>query len=184
MGADMSSMLEALSDEIVTYPDPRLRQPSKEIEVFDESTRELAERMLEIMKADQGVGLAGPQVGVGYRIFVCNPTGDPQDDCVMINPELTDLLGAVEGEEGCLSLPEVRVLVKRARKCTIKAQDVTGKHFEMVGEDLIARIWQHENDHLDGRLLVDRMNPTDKIANKRIVAKLEADYKAGNGIRK
>ncbi|NLX13594.1 MAG: peptide deformylase [Phycisphaerales bacterium] len=166
-----------LSEEIVCYPDQRLRTPCAPIEDFDDSVAALSERMLAIMKSGNGVGLAGPQVGVCRRIFVCNPTGRPEDDRVYINPELHDLVGAVEAEEGCLSLPEIRAVVHRARKCRIQAVDVNGQPVEQVGQDLIARIWQHEIDHLGGRLIIDRMDATDRIANKKLLAQLEAQFK-------
>ena len=166
-----------LPERMVCYPDPRLREACAPIEDFDDSVAALAERMLQIMKTGDGVGLAGPQVGVCRRIFVCNPTGRPEDDRVYINPELLDLVGTVEAEEGCLSLPEIRAVIHRARKGRIRAVDVNGEPFEHDGQDLIARIWQHENDHLGGRLIIDRMDATDRIANKKQLAYLEAQFK-------
>jgi peptide deformylase len=173
---------EILPNTIVRYPDPRLRTRCEPIETFDGELAGLARRMLEIMKKGDGVGLAGPQVGVCRRIFVCNPTGKPEDDQVFVNPELSDLTGSEEGDEGCLSLPEVRVRVRRARRCRMKAFDLNGQPIDRLGEDLVARIWQHETDHLDGGLIIDRMDGTDKIANKKLLAQLEADYqKTRNG---
>lgn len=169
-------LIDQMPNSITCYPAPVLREKCLPIEQFDDSVATLARQMLEIMKQGHGVGLAGPQVGINRRIFVCNATGEPDDDLVFINPELGDLYGAVEGEEGCLSLPDVRVMVRRARKCAIKACDVTGTPFEMEGEELLARIWQHENDHLDGRLIIDRMDATDRIANRKILSQLEARY--------
>ncbi|HOB74355.1 MAG TPA: peptide deformylase [Phycisphaerae bacterium] len=171
--------MNALPEKIVIYPDPRLRKKCAPIkpDEFDDSLAALAERMLELMKANRGVGLAGPQVGVCRRIFVCNPTGEPGDDRVYINPVLSDLRGSVEEEEGCLSIPEVHVMVRRAKRCRIKAQDIHGKTIEAEGEDLLARIWQHETDHLDGQMIIDRMNASERIANKRQLAQLEAQYR-------
>lgn len=168
--------VDPLPSRIIHYPDPRLRRACAPVEEFDEGTAALAERMLQLMEAGNGVGLAGPQAGVCLRIFVANPTGEPEDAQVLINPELTDLTGAAEAEEGCLSLPDIRVVIRRARRCRIRAQDVTGRTFEMEGEGLIARIWQHETDHLDGRLIIDRMDATDKIANRKKIAELEAKF--------
>ncbi len=165
-----------LPTEIIKYPDPRLRRKTVPIELFDDYVAALAERMLELMHAGRGVGLAGPQIGISRRIFTCNHTGEPQDDLVLINPELSDLIGAVEAEEGCLSLPEILVKVRRARKCRVRAYDVQGRPFTLEGEDLLARIWQHECDHLDGRLIIDRMTDTDRIAYKKRLADLEAAY--------
>lgn len=162
---------------IVLYPDPRLRKKCTPIETFDDQLAALGRRMLELMKQHHGVGLAGPQVGVCRRIFVCNPTGEPGDDRVYVNPSLSELSGTVEGEEGCLSIPDVRVMVRRARRCRIDAVDVNGEPVSVEGEDLIARIWQHEIDHLNGRLIIDTMNASDRIANKKQIAQLEADYR-------
>jgi len=164
------------SNKIVRYPDPRLREKCASIQDFDGSLASLAEQMLEIMKGNNGVGLAGPQFGVTKRIFVCNPTGRPEDDHVYINPILSDLSGSEESEEGCLSLPDVRVNVRRAKHCKICAQDITGKPLEEEAEGLLARIWQHETDHLEGTLIIDRMNSTDRIANKRVLTQLEAEF--------
>lgn len=170
---------DALPKSIVLYPDPRLRQKCSPVREFDRSLAALAERMLELMETHRGVGLAGPQVGATRRLFVCSPTGERADARVYVNPVLSNLTGAVEGEEGCLSIPEVRVVVRRAKRCTIQAFDVDGKPFEETAEDLLARIWQHETDHLDGRLIIDRMDASDKIANKKQIAHLEATFRKG-----
>lgn len=169
--------VETLPSQIVHYPDPRLRKKCVSIEQFDHSVAALAERMLQIMHEGRGVGLAGPQVGVCRRIFTCNPTGEPEDDLVLINPELSDLTGAAEAEEGCLSIPDVLVTVRRAQRCCLRAFDVHGQPIELQAEDLLARIFQHETDHLDGRLIIDMMNGTDRIANKKRLAELEARYR-------
>jgi len=168
---------ETLPDQIIRYPDPCLRKKCKPIEEFDASLASLADRMLELMHAGQGVGLAGPQVGICRRIFVCNPTGKPTDDRVFVNPELFDLVGAAEAEEGCLSIPDVHITVRRAKRCTIRALDVTGAEIICDAEDLIARIFQHETAHLDGGLILDMMNGADRIANKRVITDLEAQYR-------
>lgn len=174
-------LVDTLPKAIVLYPDPQLRQKCAPIlpAEFDASLAGLARRMLELMKAHNGVGLAGPQVGVCRRIFVCNPSGEPGHDHVFVNPVLSELTGAVEGEEGCLSIPEVRVMVRRAKRCRLTAMDLQGRPVEADAEELLARIWQHETDHLDGRLIIDRMNAADKIANKKQISQLEADYRKG-----
>lgn len=168
-----------LPNKIVRYPDPGLRRKCPPVESFDEDLGVVARRMLELMRLHNGVGLAGPQVGINRRLFVCNPSGQSGDDRVYVNPEISELVGAVEAEEGCLSVPEVRVMIRRARQCRLKAQDLQGKPIEMNVTDLLARICQHEIDHLDGRLIVDRMNATDKVVNKKQIAQLEVDYKRG-----
>lgn len=171
-------LVESLPSFIVRYPDPRLRRECAPIEVFDESLAALVERMFEMMLRGQGVGLAASQVGVSRLLFVANPTGKPEDNAVYINPILSDLVGTVEAEEGCLSFPDVRANIRRAKRCRIQAQDLAGNPIDRVGEDLIARIWQHETDHLYGRLIVDRMNDTDKIANKKLLTDLESSYRS------
>ncbi len=169
--------MKDLPTRIVLYPDPVLRRKCEAVTVFDARLAALAERMVQMMHEGKGVGLAGPQAGEPIRIFVANPSGEPNDDRVYVNPVLEDLVGSEEAEEGCLSIPDVRGVIRRARTCRIKALDVNGEPFEDQAEDLLARIWQHETDHLDGRLILDLMRPADKIANKRQVAYLEADYK-------
>ncbi len=170
-------MIQPLPERIIVYPDPRLRQTCAPVEHFDAQLSALAERMLSLMRAGNGVGLAGPQVGICRRIFVSNPDGQPGHDQVVVNPEFVDLAGAVEAEEGCLSLPEIRVEIRRARKVVIKAQDLHGEPVELAAQDFLARIWQHENDHLEGRLIIDRMDTTDRIRNKKLILDLEADYR-------
>ena len=163
---------------IVHYPNPCLRQVCKPITEFDDDLAALADRMLELMHSGRGVGLAGPQVGVLTRMFVMSTTGEKKDDLVFVNPEIRDMHGSREAEEGCLSLPEVYAQVRRAARCRIVAQDLSGAPLEMEGEDLLCRVWQHETDHLNGVLILDRMGPGDKIATKKKLKELEATYKA------
>lgn len=173
------SILESIdiaSLELVKYPDPRLRQTTKLVEQFDDRLAELVVRMFELMYRHNGVGLAAPQVGVPLRLFVCNPTLEEGDERVYVNPELIDQAGSAEGEEGCLSFPGIVCKVKRYASTTIRAQNLRGESFEETGEDLLARIFQHEYDHLIGTLLADRMGPTAKIANRRALKDLEAAY--------
>jgi peptide deformylase len=159
---------------IIEYPDPRLRKVCKPVETFDDWLQRLAVRMLKLMHESEGVGLAAPQVGILRRVLVCNVTGDPKDDQIFVNPRLTDFIGHADGEEGCLSLPEIRVTVRRPVGCTIHAFDVTGKAIDYAGEGLFARCWQHESDHLDGRLIIDYMSEADRIANRRSIKYLES----------
>jgi peptide deformylase len=162
---------------IIIYPDPRLRKACKPVEQFDKDLAALAERMIELMHEAKGVGLAAPQVGVLQRLFVCNTTGEPNDNRVFVNPTLTDLTGDVESEEGCLSIPDVTVPIRRANACVIEAQDLSGKRITFQAADLPARCWQHECDHLDGRLIIDRMSETDRIAQRRTLKQLESQFK-------
>ncbi len=163
---------------IIHYPDPRLRAVCAPVETFDEDLAALAARMLELMKAAPGVGLAAPQVGIKRRLFVMHPPGDDARDEVYVNPVVEGLDGAKEAEEGCLSLPEVFITVRRFTRCRITAQTLDGRKIERTGEDLIARIWQHETDHLDGKLILDRMGPADRIATRKAIRELEARFQS------
>lgn len=161
---------------IVRYPDPILKRVCEPVTSFDAELQALAGGMLALMHASEGLGLAAPQVGLAIRLFVCNPTGEPEDDAVYVNPKLSDLQGAFEDLEGCLSIPEVDVTMRRSTRAAIEAVDATGNPVRCDGQDLIARVWQHEIDHLDGRLITDNMCSTDEIANRRALKQLEADF--------
>jgi len=167
--------------KIIFYPDPRLKKVSAEVTTFDDNLQALARRMFELMREARGVGLAAPQVGQNIRLFIVNATGEPADDRVYVNPILSDLSeDELEGEEGCLSLPQVNVEVFRNKTVRIRALDLSGNPFEQVESEYVARIWQHENDHLDGILLTDKMGPVAKIANRKLLKDLEAKYAADN----
>lgn len=162
---------------IVLYPDPVLKKPAVDVGKFEAEIAALAKRMLELMREAKGVGLAAPQVGVGLRVFVCNPTGEPSDDLICVNPRLTGLFGGEEREEGCLSIPGVIVTMRRATHVVMEAFDVDGKPFQVTGTEIRARVWQHEMDHLDGRLIIDNMSATDEIANRRAIKQLHDQYR-------
>ena len=167
---------------VVFYPDPILRSVCQPVEEFGPDLQAVTDRMLELMRESKGVGLAAPQVGLPYRFFVCNPTGKPGDDFVCVNPRFTELLGSVEAEEGCLSLPGVNVHRRRPTQAVMEAFDTAGGAFTQTVDDLLARIWQHEADHLDGRLIIDNMSTTDEIANRRALKQLKEQYDAqGSG---
>jgi peptide deformylase len=165
--------------KIILYPDPRLKKVSEPVSVFDESLRSLATRMLELMREARGVGLAAPQVGQNVRLFVMNPTGEPGDDRVYVNPVLTDGDGGEEeAEEGCLSLPGIHINVVRSKQMRLNAQDLDGKPIEEIASGFIPRVWQHETDHLNGTLLTDRMGPVARMANRKILNDLKEQYEA------
>ncbi|MBL8878192.1 MAG: peptide deformylase [Phycisphaerales bacterium] len=159
--------------QIVHYPSAGLRKRAAAVRDFDDGMRALIARMFEVMRQERGVGLAAPQVGVPLRIFVMNATGDARDDLALINPVLSDQEGSAEAEEGCLSLPGVTVHVRRAVRARLKAIDQHGHPIELIGQDLVARIWQHEIDHLDGVLIIDRMGPGDELATRKALRTLE-----------
>ncbi len=170
--------------KIVKFPNPVLRQKAKPVESVTPEIKALAEKMLALMHdGGKGVGLAAPQVGVSLRMFVTCETQDPKDDIVYINPVLTVQDPASEDmEEGCLSLPEIRGTIRRPLKLTIDALDIEGKPFHMESDGYLGRIWQHENDHLDGVMIIDRMSLMDRMACKRALKDLEE--RAGAPVRK
>ena len=161
---------------LVKYPDPRLRETCTPVEQFDSRLAALVEKMFAIMYESNGVGLAASQVGVTVRLFVCNPTMTPGGERVYINPELSDGRGGLDDEEGCLSFPSISCRVKRFATISIRARGLDGSEITETGDDLLARIFQHETDHLDGRLLVDRMSPIAKIANRRLLKEMEEAF--------
>jgi peptide deformylase len=163
--------------KIIFWPDPRLKKVSKPVDTFDASLKELADRMFQLMREAKGVGLAAPQVGLNIRLFVMNATGEPQDDRVYVNPVLSDGNGEEDGEEGCLSLPDIRINVLRFKELRMQAQDVEGKPIEEAADGFVARIWQHEFDHLNGTLLLDRMGAVARMAARRTLKDLEEQYR-------
>ena len=169
--------LQAEELELVFYPDPVLRRRASTIETITDEVRQVALRMVEIMRQAPGVGLAGPQVGLSWRLFVANASGDPNDNRVFINPVLSQPSREQEEyEEGCLSLPNVTAPIRRPKAITIQALDLEGQPFELTSDELPARVWQHEYDHLEGVLILDRMSEIDKMANKQVLRELERDY--------
>jgi peptide deformylase len=159
---------------IVKFGDPVLEKPASHITVFDDELRKLADDMFESMYAAHGVGLAAPQIGISKRIAVIDVTfkEDPEAKIVLVNPEIVDTEGRVTSNEGCLSLPEFREKVTRARKVTARAQNLEGKTIEVTGEDLLARALLHETDHLNGRLYISHISALKRDIMKRKIRKL------------
>ena len=165
--------------EIVHYPAAVLRAKAKPLAAVTDEVRAVAFRMLDLMHEAPGVGLAAPQVGLSWRLFVANHTGQPADDLVFINPVLSAPSRLTEDyEEGCLSLPEIRALIRRPMEITVTALGLDGQPFTLTSDELPARIWQHEIDHLDGVLILDRMSPGDRTALRRKIKELEDDAKS------
>jgi peptide deformylase len=175
-------MFEELT--VIQYPDPRLRQVAKPVNEFDERLKVLVARMFTLMRQHKGVGLAAPQVGIGQRVFVMNATGKSEDDHVYVNPELFDLTGSEEGEEGCLSLPEINAMIDRAKALRIIAKDVEGNPVEQTETGYVARIWQHEFDHLNGVLITDRMGDVARMAHRKQLRELEKEYEIAHPSKK
>jgi peptide deformylase len=146
---------------ILTYPDKRLREPGKDVEVFDDELRTLIDDMAETMYAAPGVGLAATQIGVAKRLFIVDTAtsdDEPSDLRVFINPEIIATEGDTTFNEGCLSFPGAQEEVERAAKVTVRALDQHGDPFELEAEGLLAIAIQHENDHLDGKLMIDHLS--------------------------
>jgi len=161
--------------KIVKYPEPVLSQPGEPVNEFDGELRKLVADMFETMYAAQGIGLAAPQVGVAKRVTVIDLSmaKDPAKKLVLVNPEITFSEGRQYEEEGCLSFPDIREKVVRAFKVKIRAQDEKGKWFEMDGEELLSRAFQHEIDHLDGMLFIFRMSSLKRDLNLRKIRKMQ-----------
>jgi peptide deformylase len=149
---------------ILHYPDPRLRQPGRKVEAITPDLRQLISDMAETMYAAPGVGLAATQIGEPWQVFVvdCAPEGQPSDLRVFVNPEILSREGAVLFEEGCLSFPTAREEIERAQKVLVRAQDPSGEPFELEADGLLAIAIQHEYDHLQGVLMIDRLGPLKK----------------------
>jgi peptide deformylase len=156
-----------LSLEIIHYPHPALRHPSKPLKRVDAELRALIAQMFDLMYEHEGVGLAANQVNLPYRVFVANSEGSPDNreaERVFINPVLSLPRGQAEDDEGCLSIPGVYAPVTRNETITIQAYDLAGNEFTAEVNGLLARIVQHETDHLDGTLFIDRLSPTQLAA--------------------
>jgi peptide deformylase len=161
--------------EIVKYPDPILSKRGEPVKAFDDKLKTLVEEMFESMYAAQGIGLAAPQIGISQRLTVIDISfkKNPEEKIVLINPEIVQREGKQFEEEGCLSLPEIREKVRRAARVKVKAQDVNGKWFEIDGEELLARAFQHEIDHLDGILFIDHLSRLKRDLVKSKIRKMQ-----------
>jgi peptide deformylase len=159
---------------IVKFGNPVLEKPAEKVSVFDQELKNLVEDMFESMYAARGVGLAAPQIGIPRRIAVVDVTfkEDPNAQLVLINPEIIHKEGRHSQSEGCLSIPDFRENVSRAQLVTIRAQDLSGKVFERTGDDLLARAFQHETDHLNGKLYISHISALKRDLIKRKIRKL------------
>ena len=163
--------------KIVKYPEPVLSQPGEPVTEFNAELRKLVADMFETTYDSQGVGLAAPQVGVSKRLATVDLSmgKNPEEKIVLINPEIISSEGRLYEEEGCLSFPEIKEKVVRAAKVRVRAQDEHGKWFEMDGDDLLARCFQHEIDHVDGMLFIFRMSALKRDLNLRKIRKMQRD---------
>ena len=160
---------------IVKYGDPVLEKMGAPVSEFDGKLKKLVEDMFESMYAAQGVGLAAPQIGISLRLAVIDVTfkEDPDAKLVLANPQIIKVEGKKDGSEGCLSIPEFRETVARPKRVTVRAQDVNGNWYEKTGEDLLARAFLHETDHLDGKLYISHVSRLKRDLIKRKIKRLQ-----------
>jgi peptide deformylase len=160
---------------IVKYGDPVLERPAAPVTEFDTpELRQFIEDMFESMYAAKGVGLAATQIGFSRRVAVidCSVAEDPAQKIVLINPEIIKVEGKQKGEEGCLSIPGFREQVSRGKSVTVRAQNVKGEFFEQTGEDLLARAFLHETDHLYGKLYITHISVLKRDLIRRKIRKM------------
>jgi len=159
---------------IVKYGNPVLEKPAAPVTQFDDELKTLVADMFESMYAAKGVGLAAPQIGISKRLAVIDVSfkENPREKLVLANPEIIHTEGKQKQSEGCLSIPDFRENVTRANKVTIRAQDVNGKWYEKTGEELLARAFLHETDHLNGKLYISHLSALKRDLIKRKIRKL------------
>lgn len=183
---DLSAILyeyqgHSVNLEVIHYPHPTLRHVSKPLKRVDRELRDMIAQMFELMYKYEGVGLAANQVDLPYRLFIANPTGDAKEtsaEHVFINPVLHGGKGQVEGEEGCLSIPDVKGNVVRKERITVEAYNLAGEQFNGELNGLFARIAQHEVDHLDGVLFIDRLSPSQRVDISGNIEEFEIDFQS------
>jgi len=166
---------------ILKYPAPCLKQVAKPVAAVDDEIRQLVDDMAETMYAAPGVGLAANQIGVLLRIFVIDVAGEdePSDLKVFINPEIVETDGTQTWEEGCLSFPGVMEEIRRAERVRVKALDRDGKPFELEAEGLLAVAIQHENDHLNGVVMLDKLNAVKRrLLGRKLAQQQREDARA------
>ncbi len=164
--------------KIIQYPHPTLRHVSKPLKRVDQELRDAIKQMFGLMYAAKGVGLAANQVDLPYRFFIVNPQGEPAkgEEMVFINPVLSRHKGTVEGEEGCLSLPGLYADVMRAERVTIDAYNLAGEPVHLDAEGFLARVIQHETDHINGKLFVDRLGTAAQLEVRDTLREFEIQF--------
>jgi len=164
--------------DIVKYPEPVLAEATKRVEKFDAGLRELAADMVVTMHAAPGIGLAAPQVGRSERLCVLDlSVGENEEELlILVNPRVVEAVGSVREEEGCLSFPDLMIIVPRPERVVVEAQDLDGNEIRVEGEELLARCLHHEIDHLDGVLFIDRVSPLKRdLARRKIKRRILAE---------
>ena len=156
---------------ILTYPDPILRRKAIPVEIIDERTEKLAKAMAETMYNAPGIGLAAPQVGESLRIITIDVTPEKEGLITMINPEIISSEGECSEEEGCLSVPDFKEAIPRKKKIVVRGLDTSGKEMQIPAEGILSLCFQHEIDHLDGILIIDRISRLKRYAFKKKLSK-------------
>ncbi len=164
--------------DIVLWPDPVLLEGPLPVAEVDAARRQVVEEMRPGMFGLKGVGLAAPQVGVAKRVMLVCPTGHPGDEVVVLNPRIVEKVGTELGEEGCLSFPDIYGTVKRAVQILVRYQDLDLRDREMPLDGFVARIFQHELDHLDGKVFIDEMEPESREKVQDRLDQLRAEFAA------
>ncbi|NLX55538.1 MAG: peptide deformylase [Planctomycetaceae bacterium] len=174
----MSTLCDPATLQIITHPHPTLRRISKPVRRVDALLRDTIRRMFELMYESRGVGLAANQVDLPLRFFIANTKADPAEaeELVFINPVLSRPKGLEEAEEGCLSLPELYGHVTRPKRIRVNAYNLNGQEINMELDGLLARIVQHETDHLDGIMYTDRMTTTGRLSVAEALDDFETDF--------
>ena len=165
--------------KILNYPHPTLRAKARPVTTLDGEVLRAAAGMLDLMYKHEGLGLAAQQVGLDYQLLVINFAGDPEQkdkEVVAINPVILESKGAVKDREGCLSFPGLYQDIRRAKAVRVQYYDLTGQAKEMTCTDLAARVWQHEIDHLQGVLFIDKMGPLARLSSRKDLEQFVADF--------
>src|SRR5262249_26287631 len=179
---DVRFLADEIGMKIVQYPHPALRHLAKPLAAIDRQVHLDAGRMLELMYENKGLGLAANQVFLPYRIVLLHPAGDPQQrdrEEVLLNPVILERKGVIEGEEGCLSFPGLYQKIRRAKTVRVQAYNLRGEVIDKFVSELEARLWQHEVDHLDGILFIDKMGTIARLASRNALKEFEQDYQRG-----
>jgi peptide deformylase len=165
--------------KIVQYPHPALRHKADPVTSISKELHLQVGTMLELMYANEGLGLAAPQIAATNRVLVMNFAGDPEaknEEYVAINPVIIEMKGTIEDREGCLSFPGLFSKVRRAKTVKVQAYNLKGELYEMTASELPARVWQHEIDHLDGVLFIDKMGMLGRLNSKRAIEEFVDDF--------
>jgi peptide deformylase len=163
---------------IIKYPHPTLRHKSKPLQRVDADLKKIVAEMFELMYEQKGIGLAANQVDLPYKFFIINLENDPAKapEFVFLNPEISHRTGKAEAEEGCLSFPELYAPVKRSAKVVISAYDLNGQEINYQLDGLFARAVQHEYDHLEGILFIDRLSPAARMDIQHSLDDMEREF--------